>query len=109
LLKRSFQKTSLCLSFATSKTFPNNIINNDSGHTHLWIHDAWNEDTGEQVRPFTLDSTMYGYSNYKNGYKNKCKFKKINKGADWAKIEKALISYFTEMKTAIETDKGGRG
>lgn len=95
---------SLCIHYATSNEWINNIINNDNGHTQLWMHDCFSRETGEQIKPFTLESSYFGYRNYKTGFKSKCKFRTINKPSDFETIFKALTKFFTEMKTAIEAD-----
>jgi hypothetical protein len=97
---------SLCISFATSKVWSNNIIHNDPGHTQLWIHNAFDRETGEQINPLTLDSSLCGYHNYKTDTKSKCGFRKINKPSEWPAVKKVLTVYFTEMKKCIDLDAG---
>jgi hypothetical protein len=96
---------SLCITFATSNVWENNIINNDFGHSQLWLHNCFNRETGEQIKPFALDSSYFGYNNYKTGYKSNCKFRKINKPSDFETIFKAITKFFVEMKIAIDANK----
>jgi hypothetical protein len=95
---------SLCIHFAASPTWSSGIINNDPGHSQIWIHDAFDRKTGEQVKPLTLKSDYFGYHNYKTNLKSKCGFRNIKKPSEWPSIKKGLTVYFTEMKKCIDQD-----
>lgn len=97
-------KRSLCIHFATSKVWANNIIHNDFGHTNIWLHDCFDKNTNEGEQ-FKLDSSLFGYHNYYTRYENKCKFRRINKAAPWDTVKKALTVYFTEMAKAVKEGK----
>lgn len=97
---------SLCVTFATSKTWVNNIIHNDFGHSQIWFHDCFDKN-GENINGFTLDSSYVGFKNYNNGFKSKCGFRKINKPVEFDKIKKVFEKFFTEMKFCSENH--GRG